>query len=135
MSLFAWSDKYSLHIGQIDEQHKKLVGMLNELFDAMKAGKGNDVLDNVLSQLIAYTKSHFATEERLMKAHGYPDHQAHKAEHDELTKQVVEFQQRFQARSTGLSMELMAFLKNWLINHIQGSDKHYAPFLHGKGVR
>ena len=56
MSLFAWSAKYSLHIGQIDEQHKKLVGMLNDLFDAMKAGKGNDVLDNVLSQLIAYTK-------------------------------------------------------------------------------
>jgi len=135
MSLFAWSDKYSLHIGQIDEQHKKLVGMLNELFDAMKAGKGNDVLDNVLSQLIAYTKSHFATEERLMKAHGYPGYQEHKAEHDDLTKQVLDFQQRFQARSTGLSMELMSFLKNWLINHIQGSDKSYAPFLQGKGVR
>ena len=135
MSLFAWSDKYSLHIGQIDEQHKKLVGMLNDLFDAMKAGKGNDVLDNVLSQLIAYTKSHFATEERLMKAHGYPGYQEHKAEHDDLTKQVLDFQQRFQARSTGLSMELMSFLKNWLINHIQGSDKSYAPFLQGKGVR
>ena len=70
-----------------------------------------------------------------MKAHGYADYQAHKAEHDELTKQVLDFQRRFQARSAGLSMELMAFLKNWLINHIQGSDKQYAPFLHGKGVR
>ena len=70
MAFFNWEDRFSVGIAEIDMQHQKLVQMLNELYDAMKAGKGNDVLGKVLNGMIQYTASHFATEERYMKLHG-----------------------------------------------------------------
>jgi hemerythrin len=132
--LFPWSDKYSLGIPSIDQQHKKLVGMLNELFDAMKEARGNDVLGKTLNGLIDYTKTHFAYEERLMQQHAYQDFVAHKERHDELTKQVLETADQFAAGRVGLSTQTAQFLKEWLASHIMGTDKEYAPLLKSKGV-
>ena len=71
-----------------------------------------------------------------MKLHAYPNFTAHKAEHDALTKQVLEVQAKFRAGATAaLSVEVMNFLKNWLIKHIMGTDKSYGPHLNGKGVK
>ncbi len=135
MPLLAWNDKMSIGLATIDEQHKKLVGMLNELFDAVQAGRGKDVLGIILDRLVDYTKTHFAYEEQLFTQHDYAETEAHKNEHADLTRQVLEIQQKHSAGATAtLSMELMNFLKNWLVRHIQGSDRKYAPFLAGKGV-
>lgn len=82
MALIAWSDKLSVQVRQFDEEHKKLIVMVNQLHDAMKEGKGKQVVGDVLNGLISYTKNHFAAEERLMKAHAYPDYEQHKKEHN-----------------------------------------------------
>src|SRR5208337_4187962 len=95
MALMAWSDKFSVNVAQFDEQHKKLVGMLNDLHDAMKQGKGSDVTGNVLSGLVQYVVTHFAAEEKLMKEHAYPEYLKHKMEHDALTKQALNLQKQF----------------------------------------
>ncbi|HKN18547.1 MAG TPA: bacteriohemerythrin [Dissulfurispiraceae bacterium] len=134
MALMAWSDNLSVNVAQIDEQHKKLVGILNDLHDAMKQGKGNDVTGNVLSGLVQYVASHFATEEKLMKTHAYPDYLKHKFEHDALTKQALDLQNQFQEGKSVLTIELMKFLKDWLSKHILGTDKKYGPFLNSKGI-
>jgi len=134
MALMTWSDNLSVNIKEIDEQHKKLVGMVNDLHDAMKQGKGNDVTGMVLSGLIQYVATHFAAEEKLMKAHAYPEYLKHKTEHDALTKQAVDLQDQFHGGKPVLTVELMSFLKNWLTNHILGTDKKYSPYLNGKGV-
>lgn len=134
MALMMWSDSLSVNIKEIDEQHKKLIGMLNELHDAMKAGKGNDVTGKVLSGLIQYVATHFAHEEKLMTAHAYPDLAKHKTEHELLTKQATDLAKQFQAGKPVLTVELMTFLKNWLSNHILGTDKRYGPYLNSKGV-
>jgi len=133
--LFPWSDTYSVHIGVVDMQHKNLVGMVNELHAAMTEGRGKDKLGQILSKLIEYTRTHFGTEERLMQTHGYPDYAAHKAEHDRLTRTVLDLEGRFQSNEVALTMDVMDFLKNWLSKHILGSDQRYAPFLNSKGVR
>src|SRR5208337_5603433 len=96
MALMAWSDNLSVNVTQIDEQHKKLVGMLNDLHDAMKQGKGRDVTGNVLSGLVQYVATHFAAEEKLMKEHAYPEFIKHKLEHVALTMQVMDLQKQFQ---------------------------------------
>ncbi len=134
MALFTWSDKYSVNINEIDNQHKKLVDMLNALHDAMKAGKGNEVLGKTLGELIQYVGVHFATEEKLMSTHGYPEYNAHKAEHIKLTQKAVDLQKNFQQGEHVLTMEVLGFLKDWLQNHILGTDKKYSPFLNSKGV-
>ena len=132
--LFPWSDAYSVKIGIIDMQHKNLVGYVNELHQAMLEGHGKEKLGKILSNLIKYTHVHFGTEEKLMQSHGYPYYPQHKAEHDHLSATVVAFQDKFQRNEIGLTIEVMEFLKDWLVKHILGSDKKYAPFLNGKGV-
>ncbi len=110
--------------------------MVNELFDGVQAGRGKEVLGPTLDGLVSYTVTHFANEERYMTQHKYPALAAHKAEHDALAKQVAEVQAKYKAgASAALSMEVMAFLKNWLVKHIMGSDKAYTPFMNSKGVK
>ncbi len=134
MSLINWDDSYSVHIKKIDEQHKGLVKLVNELHDAMSQGAANDVLNKVLNSLVDYTIIHFNTEEELLKTYNYPDHQTHKAEHDKLTEQVKDFQVKFQEGKSTITYELMDFLSDWLINHILDSDKKYVSYLTSRGV-
>ncbi len=134
MALMAWSDTFSVNVAQIDEQHKKLVAMLNDLHDAMKQGKGSDVTGKVLTGLVQYVATHFATEEKLMKELAYPEYFKHKAEHDTLTKQAIDLQKQFQDGKPVVTVDLMKFLKDWLTNHILGTDKKYSPFFNSKGI-
>ncbi len=135
MSLFAWSEKYSVNIRQIDDQHKKLIGMVVQLRDAMRQGKGKQVLGEVLGNLIQYTKTHFADEERLMRVNGYPEYEAHKAKHESMTGKVAQVYRDYQDGKVTVSLEVMNFLEDWLDKHIMGTDKQYAPFLNGKGLK
>jgi len=132
--LFQWDTTYSVNISVLDSQHRNLVSMVNELHQAMVEGSGKDKLGQILSDLIKYTQGHFAAEERLMQSHGYPDFDAHKSQHEALTATVLEFQRRFLANEIGLTVEVMEFLKDWLVKHIMGSDKKYTPFLNAQGV-
>jgi len=134
-TLYGWDPSYSVNIGIIDAQHKNLVSILGELHEAMAAGKGKEKLGPVLSNLIKYTQAHFATEERLMEKHGYPEYGAHKAEHENLTGTVMDFHRRFLSNEVAMTVEVMEFLANWLFKHIKGSDKRYGPFLNAKGER
>jgi len=136
MPLMEWNPKMSVGVAQFDDEHKKLVTMVNDLFDAVQAGRGQSILGPILDGLIGYTATHFANEEKVMEAQKYPQFAAHKAEHDALKKQVLDVQAKFKAgASAALSLEVMSFLKNWLIKHIMGSDKSYTPHLNQHGVK
>jgi len=134
MALMAWNTTLSVKVKQFDDQHMKLVDMVNDLHDAMKEGKGNVVLGKILNGLISYTATHFAAEEKLMAQHAYPDAIAHKREHENLVKQVVELQNNFKAGKAILTLDVMMFLKGWLVKHIQGDDRKYGIYLNSKGV-
>ena len=134
MALMEWSDKYSVGINSIDVQHKQLIALINKLFEALSTGKGDQALAPILNELIVYTKTHFAYEERLFTQYAYPDSSPHKADHGKLAAQVLDIQKQMEAGKVGLSVGTMTFLKEWLSNHIVGTDKKYGPFLSGKGV-
>jgi hemerythrin len=132
--MFEWNAGYSVNIGSIDAQHQNLFAIGRELFAAMSAGRGKAVLAQVLDRLVQYTTAHFAHEERLLKLHNYRDYAAHKAEHDALVKQVLQFQAEFARGQAMMSVQLLQFIKDWLEKHINGSDKKYAPALREKAV-
>lgn len=134
MALLTWNDSYSVKVRQFDDQHKKLVEMINSLHDAMKVGKGRETMDIILKSLIDYTKTHFADEERLMTQHQFPGYEKHKKEHNLLTIQAQEINKQLEAGTFVVSQELLTFLREWLVKHIQGEDKQYGPFLNGKGI-
>ena len=133
--LIEWDERLILGVASIDAQHRKLVDLANELYDAMRVGKGKEKVDSTLNGLVAYTKSHFAFEEELFAKHEYADREAHTKEHKALLEQVVRFITDAQKSSTGLPVKLMDFIESWLKNHIQKDDKAYVPYLTSKGVK
>jgi len=135
MPLIQWEDRFSVGIRKLDQQHKGLVGMINELHDAMKAGKGQEVVSEIVQRLAAYAKNHFSSEEELFDLHGYPEAARHRQEHALLVEKVAQWQRDLQVGRKGITIEVAHFLRNWLTNHILESDKRYGPFLNAKGVQ
>lgn len=129
-----WSQRLSVNIKEIDEQHKNWIKLLNDLHEAMKSGKGNEVIGNTLSGLVEYTKVHFAAEEKLMESYNYPDFVSHKRLHTDMAARVEYLETRYKSGQSVLSIDVMQFLKSWLSDHIMGTDKNYGPYLNRKGV-
>lgn len=135
MAYIAWDAKLSTGVKTIDDQHKVLVALINELHDAMSVGKGKQVIADVLKRLIDYTVSHFSTEEKFMTQYGYPQISDQKSEHSKFVDKVSEFQAGFNGGKITISLEVMFFLKDWLVNHILSTDKKMGVFLSDKGVK
>ena len=135
MAIIQWDAKYSVNVAEFDEQHKKLVALINELDDAMRAGKGKDVIGKILHGVIEYTATHFAAEEHKMITLKYPGLVTQKAEHAKLVAKVKQYEADFKTGEIAMSIEVMQFLKDWLIKHIMGTDKQYSSFFNAAGVK
>ncbi|HOM04479.1 MAG TPA: bacteriohemerythrin [Candidatus Kapabacteria bacterium] len=135
MAFINWNDSLKVNVDAIDIQYQKLVDIVNNLFDAMSEGKGNDVLNDVFNGLLNYTVEHFATEEKLMEQHNYPKAEFHKVEHSDLTRQAKELYEKFKSGQATISVPTLNFLRSWLNNHILSSDKQFGEFLNSVGVK
>ena len=129
MPLFIWKPAYELDVPEIDVQHRRLVGLINELYEAMKEGRGQDIVDDILAELQKDIQQHFATEERFMKKSMYPETERHMEEHRKLGGRVIELTQRRQQGNKISTPELMSFLSYWLRDHLAGSDVEFGQFL------
>lgn len=134
MALITWTADLSVGIASIDEQHKKLVELINLLFDAMRTGKSRAVLDGVFSDLVDYTATHFTYEEELFRRHDYGEIDGHRALHRVLTDKVLAYKAEFDAGRISISIDLLKFLEDWLVEHIKKTDKRYGAFLSARGV-
>ncbi|MEF2230351.1 MAG: bacteriohemerythrin [Pseudodesulfovibrio sp.] len=133
--LMVWSDKLSVGINSIDEQHKKLVRMINDLNSAMKNRKSQTALTEIVKGLEDYVAVHFGYEEKLFDRFGYPETGAHKKIHAQFVQKVQEFRKALSGGRATVSMDVMRFLKDWLVDHIMGTDAAYAPFMRKHNVR
>ncbi len=134
--LLEWNENLSVGVPSIDEQHKVLLRLLNELFDATQAGRGQVVLGKVLKELDDYTGYHFQYEESLFAQTGYSAAQGHIKQHGDLIRLVQVLRQNYEdgAREI-LSEDLSKFLRSWLYTHIMGSDKKFGPHLVSMGIK
>ncbi len=135
MTLFTWDSKYSVNIGEIDRQHRKLFELFNELYEAMQQGRGDAVIAKVLASVVDYTFYHFGYGEDLLHRYGYAEEMGHRAEHAKLAEQAKALAGKLQAGQGAVTMATLKFLCDWLNNHILGSDRKFAPFLIGQGLR
>jgi hemerythrin len=135
MPLIQWSSALSVSVKEIDDQHVKLIQMINNLDTAMQSGQGKTKVGEILAEMLNYTKSHFAMEERYFEKFGYPDAPAHKAEHQKFIVEVAKFKQDFESGALGLSIKVLSFLSDWLRGHIMGVDKKYSAFFNEKGLK
>lgn len=130
---FALSEKYSVNIKAIDEQHKELVNILNRLFVAVSKREGDLVIAAILDALINYTQTHFALEERLMSQAKYKDLVPHIAEHKKLLSELDQLCKKHMVEEQPIYFEMLSFLKSWLKEHIQGVDTKYSEALQKAG--
>ena len=134
MAIITWNDNLSVGVKSIDLQHQELIRMINDLHDAMKTGKAKNVLGEIIGGLLIYTKTHFSTEERLLQQHDYTQLPQHKIEHEKFVREISDFKKDFDEGRLGLSIKIITFLKDWLLNHIKGTDQQYAAFFKSKGI-
>ena len=129
-----WSEELSVDVAEIDAQHQELIQLLNELFDAVKKGRGRDIVETVVDRMADYTKFHFGIEEKYFDELGYPDAKMHKMEHQVFIDRVAEFRTQIGAGELGVSIRILRFLGDWIGDHIQGSDMKYSKFFNDKGL-
>jgi hemerythrin len=128
MPLITWSQNFSVDIAQLDDEHKKLIDMINSLHDAMKQGKGKDAMGPLLDALTNYAATHFSHEEALMAQYQYPEYSKHKQIHTDFANKVVEYRQLYE-KNLLPATHLLNTLRDWLITHICDTDKQYRACL------
>jgi hemerythrin-like metal-binding protein len=135
MPLLVFTEKFSVGIETIDQQHRRLFEILNNLFEAMKFAQGKHVLETTLAELNEYTQYHFSAEENLLDKFGYPQLNGHRSEHAFFIRRIITFQEDLKRGKPALSVYVMNFLKSWITNHILIVDKKYSGFLIENGMK
>lgn len=126
MTLMSWDTSMSVGVEELDEQHKKLIDIINEAYTAIQKHDEPAMVD-IIDKMREYALLHFATEEALMREQGFPDLQAHKYQHAKFNSDVNEFKKK-QFERTNLS-QIFVYLSRWLTNHIMEEDKKYMPYM------
>ncbi|WP_086929560.1 bacteriohemerythrin [Agarilytica rhodophyticola] len=122
-----WTSDLNTNIHIIDQQHRKIADYIN-LLQTVQITKDRDQTGKVIADLIEYTISHFSYEEALMEEAGYPFLAPHKKVHQLFIDKINKYVARFEA-GEDITEELLAMLKNWLINHIKNEDGDYADLV------
>ncbi len=127
-NFISWNKTLSVGIEEIDEQHKVIINLINQMHDAIYRHQASEVIQGILSELVEYTRIHFTVEESLMQLLNYPDYDVHCEQHQMLLDQVIKLQEKVASGKTAISFELMHFLKTWLTKHIMNEDMQYSTF-------
>ena len=133
--IFRWTDECKVNIEVLDQQHRELFDIVNELERALRVGAGNAVTEGLLDRLVTYAGLHFSAEESLMQRYQFPGLPTHRIEHDMFRRQMMGFLEQYRAARPGVAVELLLFLETWLKSHVLKTDKQYSDFLNARGVR
>jgi len=132
--LIVWDTLFETGISEIDKQHKRLVDIINRVYDGFANNGTIENLSAILDDLAEYTKYHFKTEEDYFDQFKFSEAAAHKAEHQSFVSKVQEFLTKLKSRKTVVNYEIINFLKEWLIHHILDSDQKYITLFKQNGL-
>jgi hemerythrin len=129
--IVSWSENLSVGIELIDNQHKNLVAMTNQLFQACTRGgdKREAVFKETMSRMVEYIRVHFATEQELFQRINYPQQAAHKKEHDKLIVEVIDSSKEYGDGNKNIANKFVVSMRDWVFSHIAHSDKMYAIYI------
>jgi hemerythrin len=129
MAAIPWNDAYSIGIVEIDTQHKKLISILNDLYEAHQTETTQTIIQEIIDKLIDYTKYHFNIEQQMHTEYKYPNGLKHKTEHQIFLDKLDDLNQNRERSNLLLALKTIDFLKDWIITHILGSDKAFGDYL------
>lgn len=123
MAYFEWADDLVIDDGALDEDHKQLIELVNELHTATSLGQGQDVVGDVMDRLVTYTEQHFSREEHIMATARYARLDEHKQLHQKLIDQLHALQAKYRDGSITTAAQLSTLLRDWLSLHIRRNDR------------
>ena len=135
MALIEWDESYSVKVNLIDRQHKRLFELANGYYNAVKTGRSEGALFNLLDGLVEYAEVHFSTEERYFTQYGYKDAEEHKREHKILSAKIADLKSKVKIGINVENDEVSKFLKIWLDKHIKETDHKYIDCFQKAGLR
>ncbi len=136
MSTLNWSDDYSVGIPTIDNEHKLLVSLVNDMSRALDTHREfqSQIIGDILNTLVHCIHSHFESEEHFLLSNDYPEYSAHKAEHTILRERLERFEKRFRAENVSFTEDMLLYLKDWLVRHIILHDCKFGSYFRNKGT-
>ena len=135
MEKIIWNNSFSVGVQELDKQHKKLINLINNLIEMKDAKVDSEIISDALTEMTKYTLEHFEAEEKLMNENNYPDYSLHKGQHMQFKKQTAKFCMDTMSYKSTIPIEILTFLKEWLINHILDSDMQYKTFFSQSGIK
>ena len=120
-----WKPDYSVGVLEIDEQHKSLFETAKHLLDLYQSDGANDELFAVIRKMFEIADSHFEYEENMLRDIGYPELDAHRESHQELSRTIRSFVKRLRSGQPNLFEEMQQTMKNWLVSHLLREDGAY----------
>lgn len=130
-----WDDSYSVGVAVLDDDHKRLIKLINQLQTAALYETSEKFEKEAFDALLDYTKTHFKREEELLEKHSFPGLDAHKKQHQAMVNKVASLVSEYQQNADVTIENTIRYLKTWLINHINGTDKEYAGFFNERNVK
>jgi hemerythrin len=122
MPYIEWDDKLSVHVAEIDAQHKKIIEAINRLHEAMLDNRAEGLQKSIIYEMYDYAFGHFATEEEYMRRFGYPEAEMHRREHEQFTRQAEDFKRKMEQGERIPTIVILKLLKEWLHNHVLHTD-------------
>ncbi len=130
MALIEWKPRMSVGVEALDQDHRTLFDLLNQLHDVVRGTSDRVEVVGIVNDLVRYTEYHFDCEERLMRLGRYPDYEAHERIHRDMRRRMVSFQQKFLDAPTDANvLALYDYVSDWLVRHILGEDMRYRPYM------
>ena len=133
----AWKDKYTIGYEHVDNQHRELFQLLNDLVVACLEGNNTEKLKNTIDFLVDYTLKHFHDEEAIQIQWNYPEYKGHKQLHDDFKVTVTGIVQKYNENGSSLELcdEVNKIIVKWIVNHIQNEDKKIGDYIRKKDSR
>jgi len=135
MEAMKWTEQLSVKVELFDNEHKKLIELINKLHNAMYNGEGHSALKAILTELTDYTVYHFKHEEEALQKCNFPGLAGHKKQHEEFVNKVTETKKKYDEGNLMLSIPTIDFLTSWIKNHIMKSDFAYSDLMHKAGIK
>ena len=133
--MIKWDSKYSVNVSMIDEEHKKFIDIINKAADIQKYDNNSRAITEILIEMTTYAQEHFRTEETYMLNFEYYDYKSHIDEHNNFSKKISNYCSKLMNRDLEVIDRVLEDLKQYLVNHIQVTDKKYADCFNENGLK
>lgn len=130
-----WDESFSVHVKRCDEDHKKLLAIIQRLHESVVNNQGPVDTQGILAELLDYTETHFATEEGMLEQTKFPGLEMHCHQHQTFKDKLEELKKSFEYAPNDTALAVMEYLKNWLVRHIKMVDCQYSKHLNANGIQ